>query len=126
MTTTTDTMTSTGRAIVRCAYKTCKRVHVAEFATTVTTSAYEGRMVQSRSVAWHGREHRYTDRYDLRAIITADFTCTGCGGHLATFAPVQGSFSEAHKCGARCLNATGPSCECQCGGERHGSGHASL
>lgn len=25
-----------------------------------------------------------------------------------------------HKCDARCLNATGHNCECQCGGKNHG------
>lgn len=26
----------------------------------------------------------------------------------------------AHKCDARCINATGPNCNCSCGGENHG------
>lgn len=25
-----------------------------------------------------------------------------------------------HKCSAKCQNATGPSCECECGGRNHG------
>ena len=27
-----------------------------------------------------------------------------------------------HKCGPRCLNATGFQCECSCGGKNHGKG----
>lgn len=27
-----------------------------------------------------------------------------------------------HKCGSRCMNARGPSCECSCGGANHGRG----
>jgi hypothetical protein len=27
-----------------------------------------------------------------------------------------------HKCGPRCLNATGHDCECSCGGKNHGAG----
>lgn len=27
-----------------------------------------------------------------------------------------------HKCGPRCLNATGHLCECECGGKNHGAG----
>lgn len=27
-----------------------------------------------------------------------------------------------HKCDARCLNATGFRCECECGGKNHGAG----
>ena len=38
--------------------------------------------------------------------------------------PVEGRYSAAHKCGARCLSATGTSCECQCGGQNHGAGHS--
>ncbi len=28
-----------------------------------------------------------------------------------------------HECSGKCINATGPSCECQCGGSNHGSGN---
>ena len=28
-----------------------------------------------------------------------------------------------HKCDARCLNATGFKCECECGGKNHGAGN---
>lgn len=28
-----------------------------------------------------------------------------------------------HKCGPRCLNATGFLCECECGGKNHGAGN---
>lgn len=31
--------------------------------------------------------------------------------------------SKRHQCGARCTSATGPSCDCRCGGANHGSGH---
>lgn len=37
---------------------------------------------------------------------------------------VEGRFSEAHKCDARCMNATGPNCECSCGGQNHGRAHS--
>lgn len=30
--------------------------------------------------------------------------------------------SKRHVCGARCTNATGPSCDCKCRGANHGSG----
>lgn len=29
---------------------------------------------------------------------------------------------EKCKCDSRCVNASGPSCDCQCGGENHGAG----
>lgn len=31
--------------------------------------------------------------------------------------------SKRHTCGARCTNATGPSCDCRCKGANHGAGH---
>lgn len=34
--------------------------------------------------------------------------------------------SKRHTCGARCTNATGPSCDCRCRGANHGSGHAAA
>lgn len=41
--------------------------------------------------------------------------------------PVNGSYSESHKCDARCMNATGPNCECACGGANHGrAAHVEL
>jgi hypothetical protein len=36
---------------------------------------------------------------------------------------IVGCHSDKHQCGTRCLNATGPNCECSCSGANHGSGH---
>ena len=36
---------------------------------------------------------------------------------------VQGRFSAKHRCGARCLSATGTTCECSCAGKNHGADH---
>lgn len=36
---------------------------------------------------------------------------------------IDGHYNEGIKCGAKCINATGPNCECQCGGENHGANH---
>lgn len=48
-----------------------------------------------------------------------------CPEHGAyTLNEVIGSYAETVKCGARCLNAVGPSCDCSCGGKNHGVGHA--
>jgi hypothetical protein len=37
---------------------------------------------------------------------------------------IKGTYSEAHKCDARCLNAKGHDCTCSCGGANHGRGYA--
>lgn len=34
---------------------------------------------------------------------------------------VEGVFNDDVKCGAKCRSSKGPSCECSCGGENHGS-----
>jgi hypothetical protein len=44
------------------------------------------------------------------------------------FLPVERSIQRKsnpsnHKCGPRCLNATGFQCECQCNGKNHGAGN---
>lgn len=37
---------------------------------------------------------------------------------------VIGEHIPSVKCGARCTNAVGPTCDCSCGGANHGRGHA--
>lgn len=48
--------------------------------------------------------------------------CRGCGKWLYG-EPIYGAHSDKTKCGARCMNAVGPSCECPCAGENHGAGN---
>jgi len=37
--------------------------------------------------------------------------------------PVRGTHNPDKACSARCQSATGPSCECACGGDNHGASH---
>jgi len=48
-------------------------------------------------------------------------TCS-CG-FVMQYKEIKGFHSDKHKCGARCLNAIGPNCECSCSGENHGLNH---
>lgn len=44
-----------------------------------------------------------------------------CGDHHCLLRRVhEGTKRSKHQCGARCTNATGPSCDCRCKGENHG------
>ena len=43
-------------------------------------------------------------------------------GKLYRLQLVKGSYREDIKCTSRCWNATGPSCDCSCGGANHGAG----
>jgi hypothetical protein len=41
-------------------------------------------------------------------------------GKAVRLRPLVGSLNTAKACTARCMGATGPACECECGGENHG------
>lgn len=45
-------------------------------------------------------------------------------GRSNSWVTVSGKVSDKHQCGAKCLNSTGTTCECSCGGKNHGAGHA--
>ena len=49
-----------------------------------------------------------------------------CGGKVQAMGVVHGpryrKTEECTACDERCTNAVGPSCNCQCGGENHGTG----
>ena len=49
----------------------------------------------------------------------ARLSCRSCG-RLAVAKAVIGKHNPAKECSARCTGATGPACECECGGENHG------
>lgn len=46
----------------------------------------------------------------------ADCTC----GRMLRIWPVKVTYNAAVKCSAKCVNATGPQCECSCRGKNHG------
>ncbi len=54
--------------------------------------------------------------------IEQDYNCPGCGRD-AIAKTVEGRFSETHLCNAKCTGATGPSCDCSCGGKNHGGSY---
>lgn len=49
-------------------------------------------------------------------------TCAGCKAHFLAV-PVRGRFVAEKKCDGRCMGATGPNCDCSCGGKNHGCAH---
>jgi hypothetical protein len=51
-----------------------------------------------------------------------DATETCCSGKRVRVEQILAVVSNV-KCGARCTNAVGPSCDCSCGGANHSSGH---
>jgi len=49
--------------------------------------------------------------------------CAGCGERFQ-LRRLLGKVVADKACGGRCMSATGPSCECACGGANHGANHA--
>ena len=47
--------------------------------------------------------------------------CTASEPRHIPMRPIVGTYNGRVKCGAKCQSATGPDCECSCGGARHGS-----
>jgi hypothetical protein len=45
-------------------------------------------------------------------------------GRLALVKPIKGRIKPAIVCDSRCTGATGPACDCSCGGDNHGGAHA--
>lgn len=43
--------------------------------------------------------------------------------NLRNCTPLYGRMVEEKVCDGRCMGATGPSCDCSCGGMNHGAGH---
>lgn len=62
-----------------------------------------------------------------RRYLTDDFMnelrCPKCNSYRPNGTRVNGHYSAVHKCGGRCLSATGGNCDCQCGGKNHGANH---
>ncbi len=74
----------------------------------------------------HG--HYYRDPCDGETWVQtpgndASKPCPRCASPLPRRSIVKGRYSAHRRCDARCENAVGPSCECQCGGANHGRGY---
>lgn len=97
------TATATAKFLGRCAVKGCKhtvRVEDSEMIREVWTKGGPWEPVQG--------EPRCADHPRL----------------VLRWSRVQGVFNDAKVCTEKCMGATGPSCECECGGENHGGRHA--
>lgn len=104
------------RMIYRCKSKECKRVWAFDYPEV--RQAYQG-YGRYRSIAFRVDEH------GRQVELGYDGTCPACGGHNIGSARVKG-FQTEHVCDARCTSATGPNCECSCGGKNHGAGHLTV
>lgn len=113
--------TSTGHAIIKCKTGSCKAVRRIEFTLTTTTRAYEGRPSVTQAVNVSGREKRIGGSYGIDwALFDLAGRCHACEGPVIV-RKIKGVHVADKPCNARCLGATGDTCECTCAGMNHGS-----
>jgi hypothetical protein len=77
-----------------------------------------------------GRVEHFRQEYRGSRIATLDRSETTVAtesrcpcGHVATASALNGRLKVGSVCDERCTHATGPDCECRCGGEKHGLAH---
>jgi hypothetical protein len=83
---------------------------------TATALRYIGKCANG-----HGHRFDAAEVFANRANLRGDVFRCHCGRWVGVKA-IAGRVTEK-PCGARCLGATGPACDCQCGGDNHGGGH---
>lgn len=105
---TTETYTTETAHVGRCA--SCRRGVRVTVVREVTLGAFNGRPV-SRSRVLTGGVREANGR-----------TLVSCCGTSVEVKPIRGTVTDK-PCGTRCTSAIGPSCDCDCGGERHAIDH---
>lgn len=107
--------------IVRCRRKGCKGVRrvFSLVRWEVKTDWRWGRVWEGRKVVG------YDDGFghEVEPYGYSGESCLPCGHLHPLVAEVNGTYFEDKVCSARCMNATGPSCECSCAGMNHGGRH---
>lgn len=119
------TTATTFRAILKCRNRNCKHVWALDYRTEGTDRhglPYGTRELKQGERAsdldrYYGGRRSYSD--DMSGVLR----CPECAVNLPNGGRVEGRYSEKHVCGAKCLGAIGPSCDCQCGGANHGANH---
>ncbi len=121
---TAQTTTDTFRVIYTCRNRNCTHIWALEYRNEGTDRF--GLPYGTREL----KAHETATAYDIRdrgrshqADVMGDLRCPKCTCNLPKSVRVNGHYSEAHKCDARCMGAKGPNCDCQCGGENHGASY---
>lgn len=103
--------------IGRC--KACKRVERVEV-TLVRDRSWKGDWGRSvRQVVLEAWGKRYTQDNSENLFVPC-----GCTPNRYLHLKRLHGRVSTEPCGAKCLSATGPNCECSCGGKNHGANHA--
>lgn len=70
-------------------------------------------------------DSHYIDPLTREPVLPGLAKCT-CGRVFGSVFQVAATMVANVRCGARCRNSKGPTCECSCGGTNHGSGYGSV
>lgn len=117
---TTITAPATARHFGRCLAAGCKHRHVIDVeldhtGTPVLRDPDTGEGLNFFDAA----RFRYRGHADLRIL---------CPDHrvFLSWTALTATHNPEKVCNGRCMGATGPSCDCSCGGENHGSAHLAI
>jgi hypothetical protein len=121
----TATTATTFRAIYTCRNKNCKHVWALDYSVEGTDRyglPYGTRELKEGERVGGGDKYN-GGRRSFSDDVMGDLRCPDCKCNLPKGGRVDGHYSEKHVCGAKCMGATGPSCDCQCGGANRGVNH---
>lgn len=107
---------------VKC--KTCKRVGTIKYSFLVETDKVTGHISERYTHLPTGTTGSFARNGFDRFLIETARAINDCGHRLEVLR-IKGTHNPKRKCDARCINAIGPSCSCECGGENHSSGWSS-
>jgi len=113
----------TYRRIFTCKNKECKQVFAYDYSKKCINTPDEKTLARYDEL---GRRYEYLYEYvriadGVKVNRDHDSRCPQCN-KFADFNDVKAVKGE-HKCGARCTNAKGGDCDCQCNGKNHGQNH---
>ncbi len=83
----------------------------------VVDGAYVGRGDETVPIHYNG--------HNAAGLLAAGLNCPVHRKFLK-FTALEGRVNDAKECNGVCMAAVGPSCDCSCGGENHGSNHVSI
>jgi hypothetical protein len=86
------------------------------------SDTHQGWGTNPRPSRWLANNRHAYDAVWFAAVEAAGWICTAHDRFMVT-REVRGVVNAEKPCTATCRGATGPSCECVCGGQFHGSNH---
>ena len=109
------------RVIWKCRNRDCKH----PFAIMYKRYAYDGGKMSEQLFRLPNLDYD-RPRWDDAIWLAQDedtLRCPKCSCRMPRANVVHGVYNAQKKCSARCMGATGGTCECECGGTNHGCSH---